>query len=356
MKLVCRVLAILTVALVASPAWADTPGVYLFSPYVNPYAYRTPVAYPAGDFYSSMSAPGAGYGGDYNAGFLRGTADVISASGSLAVRLEQARLVNQQVLAAKLENHKRLWDQWLYERYNMPTLQDERERWNQLATRRALTIPPTTEILAATTLNQLLNNLKGKTNGQPVPLDENILKQINVIDPNRGNLGALKPAKQGHGLNWPQPLKGEAFHDEVKQINQRVADLLRRAEFKGEVDHGGLQDLAATIARLKAKLRAGQGELTLMQQIEAKRFLGQLDAARFALGKPRAKRAADLITGKLAPRGKTVPELLKSMYGSGLEFAPSTEGDEAAYVALYNALLVYAQSAGLGVSYSPSGR
>ena len=46
----------------------------------------------------------------------------------IGVTSADASLINQQVVAAKLENHKRLWDQWLYERYNMPTLQDERER------------------------------------------------------------------------------------------------------------------------------------------------------------------------------------------------------------------------------------
>jgi hypothetical protein len=291
------------------------------------------------------------YAPDYNAGYLRGTADVLSAGGSLAVRLEQARLVNQQVVAAKLENHKRLWDQWLYERSNMPTLQDERERWNQLATRRALTDPPATEILQATTLNQLLRNLKGKTNGRPVPLDENVVRKINVIDPNGGNLGALKPAKEGTSLSWPQSLKGDAYRDEIKQVNQRVADLLKQAEFKGEVDPGGVENLKTAIAKLRAKVQAAQGNLTLMQQIDAKRFLNQLDAARQALSKPRA---ADFITGKLAPKGKTVPELLNNMYSSGLEFAPSTDGDEAEYVALYNALLNYAQSVGLGGSGSGS--
>src|SRR5262249_32584086 len=155
---------------------------------------------------------------------------------------------------------------------------------------------------------------------------ENVVRKINVIDPSGGNLGALKPAKEGQSLNWPQSLKGDAYRDEVKQINQRVADLLKQAEFKGEVDPGGVENLTAAIARLKAKVQASQAELTLMQQIDAKRFLNQLDAARQALSKPRA---ADFITGKLAPKGKTVPELLQSMNDAGLEFAPSTDGDEA---------------------------
>jgi hypothetical protein len=313
---------------------------------------------PTGGTYIPGQGGYGGYGGygwvpDYNADFLRGTADVISSSGSLLIRQQQSRLIQQQVEAAKLENHKRLWDQWLYERYNMPTLQDERERWNQLATRRALTDPPTTEILTGGTLNQLLQTLKNKTNGKPIPIDENILKQINVIDPNGGNLGVLKPAKEGNGLNWPQPLRGEAYSDEIKKVNQRVVELLKQAEFKGEVDAGALQNLATAIAKLKDKVQASQGEMTLMDQIQAKRFLNQLENARYALGQPKA---ADILTGKLAPKGKTIPELLTNMRDSGIMFAPSTNGDEAAYVALYNALQSYALSVGLGASasnYSP---
>jgi hypothetical protein len=272
-------------------------------------------------------------------------AAVMSAGGGdLAVQLKQADLINQDVVSAKIENHSRIWDLWLYERYNLPTLQDDRERWHALTTRRALTEPPTTEILTATTLNQLLRSLKGKTKGQPIPIDENVLRQINVIGPSGGNLGALKPARDGEGLNWPRALQGEEYQDDVRQINERVAELLRGAEFKGRVDPGGRRNLADAIARLKAKFQAHQGELTLMQQLEAKRFLSQLEAAEFALGKPKA---AEFFTGKLAPRGKTVPELLECLYKSGLEFAPATDGDEEAYVALYNSLLAYAQTVGL---------
>jgi hypothetical protein len=292
---------------------------------------------------------GGSYGSSYyydpNADFLSSTAGVLSAGGSLQVRLEQARLIDQQVASAKLDNHRRLWDLWLYERYNLPTLADERKRWEKVDTERALNNPSTTEILQATTLNRLLASLKGKTNGRPVPLDENVLKQINVVDPNGGNLGALKPARGGSSLSWPLSLKGEAYRDEVKQVNELVPELLKETEFKGQVDPGRLRNLAAALARLKAKVLARQDEMTLFQQIAAKRFLKQLDGARRALGQARA---ADFITGKLAVRGKTVPELLDGMYGSGLEFAPATDGDEAAYVALYNSLLAYAQSVGLG--------
>jgi hypothetical protein len=290
------------------------------------------------------------YAPDYNAGFLQGTADVLSAGGSLLIRQQQASLINQQVEAARLENHKRLWDQWLYERYDMPTLADERKRWEYVDTQRALNNPSTTEILQATTLNRLLKSLKGKTNGgQPIPLDENVLKQINVIDLNGGNLGALKPAGTGDRLNWPQSLRGEAYQDEVQDINRRAITLLGELTNNGAVAPGDLANLGTAIAKLKAKVQAHQDGLTLGQQMEAKRFLNQLVAAHQALGKPRA---ADIVTGRLAPQGKTVPDLLNNMYNSGIEFAPATNGDEAAYVALYNSLLAYAQSVGLSANGS----
>jgi hypothetical protein len=276
--------------------------------------------------------------------YLQGVAGVMSASGDLAVQLQQAELINQEVVSAKIENRRRIWDQWLYERYNLPTLQDDRERASALATRRALTDPPTTEILTATTLNQLLRSLKGKSKGQPIPIDEGVLRQINVIDPSGGNLGALKPARDGNSLNWPASLKGEAYQDEVKQVNERVVELLKELEFKGGGSPGRVENLGTAIRTLKEKVQKAQSEMGLLQQIEAKRFLNQLDNARYALTKPKA---AEILTGKLAPRGKTVPDLLESLYGSGLEFAAATDGDEAAYVALYNALRTYAQSVGL---------
>jgi hypothetical protein len=321
------------------------------------HGYGAPGAWPTltSVFPSAVTLPsyatpsGGGYGNppysDPSAGYLRGTADVVNAGGSLAIRLEQSRLINQQVVAAKLENHRRIWDQWLYERYNMPTLQDERERTLALATRRALTEPPTTEILSATTLNQLLRSLKGKTNGQPIPLDENVLKQINVTVPAGGNLGVLKPARDGNTLNWPQGLKDQAYQVDVKQVNELAVALVKEAEGKGQVDAVRLQNLTPVIARLKTRLNENQHELTVVQIIEAKRFLNQLDGARQALGNPRA---AELLTGKLAPQGKTVAELVQNMVKAGLEFAPATDGDEAAYVALYNSLLAYTQSIGPG--------
>jgi hypothetical protein len=290
-----------------------------------------------------------GYLPDYNAGFIQGTADILSASGSLAIRQEQARLINQQVVAAKLENQRRLWDLWLYERYNMPTLQGERDRANQLATRRALD-PDTTEILHATALNQLLKELKGKPPGQPIPLNETILKQINFIDAGGGNLGVLKPAVDGNSLHWPQSLRGEAYQEEVREINRGASAALADLAGKGTVGAGELANLGTAIARLKAKVQANQEGMAITDQIEAKRFLNQLSSAHQGLGKPKA---ADVIPGRVGPKGKTVPELVNNMHSAGIVFGAATDGDEAAYVALYNSLQAYAQSVGLGGNGSP---
>ena len=48
--------------------------------------------------------------------------------------------------------------------------------------------------------------------------------------------------------------------------------------------------------------------------------------------------ARHYFTGKYAPRGKTVAELVQHMTEQGLQFAPSVMGDEDAYLALHRAL------------------
>jgi hypothetical protein len=45
--------------------------------------------------------------------------------------------------------------------------------------------------------------------------------------------------------------------------------------------------------------------------------------------------------GKWAPSGRTVAELVQHLSKNGLEFAPASPGDEAAYQALYQSFLAY---------------
>jgi hypothetical protein len=253
----------------------------------------------------------------------------------------QSDLLNQQVAAARLETRRAVMDEWLYERSYTPAPQDDRA--NFLTLRLSSSGSPVTEILTATTLNQLLRSVQGKTNGSPIPLDANVLKQINVTDPGVGNLAVFKPVSDGNSLNWPVCLQAEPYQLEVRQVNEQTVALVKEVVSEGQVDAVRLRKLKPVIARLKIKVADNQDEMTVVQVIEARRFLNQLDGARQALEKPRA---AVFLAGKLAPRGKTVAELVQNMTQAGLEFAPATAGDEAAYLNLYDSLRAYAVSVG----------
>lgn len=279
------------------------------------------------------------------AGFMHGTAEVLYASGDFAVRVQESRLINQQVQQARVDTRRKIFDQWLYERANTPTNQDERERFQRIELRRALTNPSPTELLGATPLNRILDDLKPRVTagatGPSIPISEDVLKQINLTAKGggAGNIGALKPLKGGGTLSWPSVLLSETYQREVKLINQRTAEAVKEAEFKGQVDPSRLAELGDAISRLKARVETNVMELTSAQWIEARRFVTQLEQARLALSR---LDVANSWNSKFTPRSTTVQELVQELGSKGLEFAPAVNGDEAAYMALYNALVAYA--------------
>jgi hypothetical protein len=318
------------------------------APYYAASGYGTPGSVPAA---ASLPGYATAYGGGYGnppdpnlyGGYVRG-ADAIN-SGATVTFAPQSDLLNQQFVAARLETRRGVWDEWLYERQNMPTPQDDRERTYVLALRQSQNGPPIPEILTATPLNQLLRSVKGKTNGPPIRLHTAVLKQINVTDPAVGNLTVFKPAEDGKTLSWPACLQAEPYQLEVRQVDAQAVALVREVVSVGQVDAARVRKLTPAIARLKTLVADNQNELTVVQSIEARRFLNQLDKARQGLSSPRA---ADVLAGKLAPRGKTVAELVQNMAQAGLEFAPATPGEEPAYLALYDSLRAYAASVGPG--------
>src|SRR5207248_6750800 len=117
-------------------------------------------------------------------------------------------------------------------------------------------------------------------------LDPAILAQINLTSSSGGNLGVLKNVKDGGSLRWPLALQGEAYQDEVKRLNQRAAEALKLAEFKGQVDAGTIRDMMEAVRKLRAKVSANINDLTPSQHIEANRFLNQLDDAFRGLQQP----------------------------------------------------------------------
>ena len=110
-----------------------------------------------------------------------------------------------------VETRRKIYDQWMYERNNIPSLQDLRERDQRMEIRRALTDPPLSEITEGRALNTLLKKAISfpslGTNAPNVPLAAEIVKNLNVaVDVGLG-LGAVKGLRDGAPLDWPAMLQ-----------------------------------------------------------------------------------------------------------------------------------------------------
>jgi hypothetical protein len=306
----------------------------------------------AGTLYSNPVGYGGGYGGygygypyyyyqDPFSGYLTGAASVIQAQGQFMMNYYQSQLLNQEYRSRQIDVHRKLLEEWQYERNFLANIPDPRDVDRKFALHRALNDPPLTEILTGDALNAIANNIrkleaeKGGP-GPSIPINEELLKDINLTSDGRGNIGLLKKVKEGGKLNWPTPLQRDVFDEERKRIDQLLPDAVKRVEFRGEVDKGTLVQLDRDAKALLERLNASIREMTPTQYVEAKRYLEQLDDALTALQQPNAQ---NYLNGKWSPRGKTVSELIKNM--EGLRFNAATQGDEQAYRALQQRLTAY---------------
>jgi hypothetical protein len=303
-------------------------------------------AYGGGVYGASGASGGYPYGSyqeDSYGGYLRGSADVINSTGRYLINRQEAGRGRELVRQARIDTRRKAFDQYLYERDNTPTLEDERERLQALEVRRSLNDPPVTEIWSAKALNDLLRDVqklqaKG-ANGPRLPLDEDLLKRVNVVGGRRaGNAALLK--NQGK-LTWPAALLSSKLTKEAEDLRQRINALLPDAvnqAINGKVDASILKQLQRDLGSLQILLARAVGRFPPDQYIEARRFLNDLEDGLRALEQPDV---GLYITEKYAAKGHTVPELIDHMTREGLEFAPAVTGDEAAYVSLHRALATY---------------
>jgi hypothetical protein len=315
-----------------NPAYAASPG-YAGSPGMSNY-------YPDNGYTN-------GYQPYYDptAGFLYGSSSVISADGKFRINNQQANLMREQVRSAHIDNNRKAFDEFLYERANRPTWLDDAERQNKLNLRAAISNPTGSEILSGTSLNTLLDNLrqlqvKG-TEGPAVPLSDDLLSKINVTAGSGANPGLLKNER----LTWPVGLSGSEFDADRKKIERNLAAAVSEAEHGNKIEAARLRDLNDAVERMNDQLGEQIYEITPSQYIEARNYVRHLSNAIKALSGPDA---ANYINNKYAAKGKTVGELVKNM--AGLRFAPATPGDEQAYKALQEKLATYYTRASGGSS------
>jgi hypothetical protein len=286
---------------------------------------------------SSYGPSGSNSSIDPYSGSLPGSADLVNAQGRFLVNQQEANLKREQFKQRSVETGRKVFDEWLYERANTPTLQDERERAAKDALRYHLTNPNATQIYSATSLNGILDQLRQLqargVSGQAVPLDEDLLRQINVTTGAGGNAGLLKNDGQ---LNWPQLLAGDDFAAERRDLDRKLPIAIDQAGRYNRVDPGFLKDMNSDVERIRDRVSRAVGDVPPSQYVEAKRYLNQVTDALRILQSPDAR---NYVTGKYSARGRNVADLVKNM--SGLRFAPAAPGEEKAYRALYQALADY---------------
>jgi hypothetical protein len=207
------------------------------------------------DNYGYGNPYGYGYYYDPYSGFLRGGADVINAEGRFRLLNEQAKQVREQTRQAALENRRRAFDEWLYERANIPSPQEERERLAKLELRYHLTNPAATEILSADSLNVLLEQLRQLQakglRGPTIKLDKELLDQINV---NPGTAGNIALVKNDGRLVWPVALSGPDFETERKNLDMNVPLAVNEVEKHGQIDRGRAKDMQADLDKMFERL------------------------------------------------------------------------------------------------------
>jgi hypothetical protein len=310
-------------------------------------------AYPTATMSSSgySSAYGAGGSSGYGSGsyqmpdpyggYLRGSADVINAQGRYSINSQQAYLTKEQVQTAQISNRRRAFDEWLYERANTPSANDERERVIRDELRRSRNDPPLPEVWSGKALNALLADAqKLQMSGVPGPdvaLDEGMLKLINVTSGKDGsNFGLLK---HGAKLDWPLALLNLDGSRELREdLQAAVAKAYQEARDGKRADPGTLQKIDDYASKLQSMLVKNVSAVPFAEYSQAKTYLKQLDDAAKELARDNAH---EFIDGSLTPKAANVAELVEFMTRKGLHFASANAKEKHAYLALHRALVAY---------------
>jgi hypothetical protein len=274
-------------------------------------------------------------------GYLNGAANVISSQGEYLQSYQQSELMKQEVKRSQLDTRKQTFEQWRYEQGMLPTAEELRQKQEKADLDRARGNPPLTDIISASALNTLFDNISkvhrvGVT-GPTIPLDPETVQHINLTD-GRSNSG-VGLMRDGGKLEWPFPLQKEWFDADRKQTEKLLTQAVTEAR-AGRVSAKAIQGLLDLEESMRATLKTHIHDLTPTQGVNARRYLNELHDTVSTLQDPNVSK---YVGGTWVARGNTVPELVDNMLRQGLKFAPATDGDESYYRAMYQMLRAYDQ-------------
>lgn len=286
--------------------------------------------------------PPYGYGGGFGPGnVLNGQANVMNAQGQLEISQEQARVEREKANQAKVDTKRKTFDEMMYEKANTPTFTENQEKADMMQIRRVMNHPAPAEVTSGKSQNIMLPYLDKLmavgVQGPPVPLDQGMLKFINVTSgPQAYNIGILR---DGGVLDWPFALRGP-----TQQKLAPVFPMLVSSAVSGNLSFDLYTQANKGIAALKTELfgKFAKDQIDGGSYLAAKHFLADLDSSMNMLQSPSA---AKFLNGTYAATGRNVPELVYNMTSKGLKFAPANPGNDAPYWALQNAMVAYGAGA-----------
>jgi hypothetical protein len=310
---------------------------------------------PASSLYTNLmsgAVTGASYGYGYGLGmvqwmmnpyqgYLQGVADITRSQGEYARIIQQSRLQREEVRRSALQTRHAMLEEAEWERAHAPDAEKIRQRELVRELDHARVSPPLPEIWSARSPNVLLNHLIARqgegAKGPRVALDEDTLKQINLTSGDtRGSVGLLK---EGSNLEWPTALKKEAFKPYREEINSLMKTASRDLHAGKNPAASTLNDLLDNLGKMRKTLESNLNRLSNDHYIEAKRYLDSINDTISALKEPNV---AEVFKQDWLRDTRDVATLVKNMREKGLVFAPATPNSgEAAYVALYHALLEF---------------
>lgn len=312
---------------VMSPVLDPYAGAASTSYYANPATITQPIDPYSSNPYS-YSDPWGGY--------LRGYADVLRAHGQVVTSYEQARLMREQALQAKLDTRKKAFELELFIRNNTPTFTQEQEKIAKQILRRVQNLTNPNEIWNGSSLNILLADMKKhqakKVSVEPIQLAGEVLRHINVTG-SFGNLGLLRDDGR---FQWPSALQDLVAEDRQKKVGDWAETLVARAR-NGQVEVKILKDVRLEIETIRENLLKKVNEIPTQPYIDAKRFLKDFEDACTAVEKGDAVPYFEF--QKFVANGRSVKEVIDYMIGRGLTFAKATQGDESAYLAFQSGLV-----------------
>jgi hypothetical protein len=283
-------------------------------------------------WFGGMSDMGLGYA-------LFGNAEQWRAQGQYWRDIQQARITREQSRQMELDTARRRieFEAW-YETIR-PTTPRIRDREIAIELDRARKDATSTDITSGKALNTLLASVQkmgNLTRGASIPLDEEVLKNINLSGgTSAGNIALLK---DGGKLSWPETLLEAVFDEPRKRLSDNLRLAVAAVKDREPIDNARMRDIRGDFKTLNDKLSELANELAPSQYVEARRFLNQLNAAIKALSDPKV---GNYFNNTWNAKGRTVAELVNHMTREGLTFAPAAPGDEAAYRAVYQALRAF---------------